>query len=84
MLDVAVNDLVGRLSAIVARIAAQHELKGHIGPVASLVDSGMTSMAMVDLMLAIEADFDVTIPQSAMTPANFTSIDSLAHMLASI
>jgi acyl carrier protein len=42
----------------------------------------MTSMAMVDLMLAVEAEFDVTIPQREMTPANFRSITCLAQLLA--
>jgi acyl carrier protein len=41
----------------------------------------MTSMAMVDLMLAIEAELDVMIPQREMTPFNFQSIETLAQML---
>ena len=38
-------------------------------------------MAMVDLMLAVEAAFDVTIPQNEMTPTNFQSIKCLASLL---
>ena len=38
-------------------------------------------MAMVDLMLAIEATFDVTIPQRELTPANFKSIESLSRLV---
>ena len=42
----------------------------------------MTSMAMVDLMLAIEAEFDKTIPQRELTPGNFQSIASLEALVA--
>ena len=71
-----------RVSEVVARIAAQHDVRGEIAPADALVDRGMTSMAMVDLMLAIEAAFDVTIPQRELTPANFQSIDSLTRLVA--
>ena len=71
-----------RVAELVARIAAQHGVKGDISPTDALVDRGMTSMAMVDLMLAVEAEFDVTIPQRELTPANFQSIDSLTRLVA--
>ena len=67
---------------VVRRIAAQHDVRAEIAATDSLVDSGMTSMAMVDLMLAIETAFDVTIPQRELTPANFQSIESLAALVA--
>ena len=67
---------------VVRRIAAQHDVRAEIAATDSLVDSGMTSMAMVDLMLAIEAAFDKTIPQRELTPANFQSIESLAALVA--
>lgn len=67
---------------VVRRIAAQHDVRTEIGPNDSLVDCGMTSMAMVDLMLAIEAAFDVTIPQRELTPTNFQSIASLSALVA--
>ncbi len=74
--------LIDRLMATVARIAALHDVRTAIGPDDSLVDAGMTSMAMVDLILAIEADFDVAIPQTDMTPDTFRSARSLANLLA--
>jgi acyl carrier protein len=70
------------VAAIVARIAERHGISHAIAANDSLVDRGMTSMAMVDLMLAVEAEFDVTIPQREMTPANFRSITCLAQLLA--
>lgn len=70
-----------KIADIVAAVAAQHGLAGPFAPADFLVDRGLTSMAMVDLMLAVEADFDVTIPQRDLTPANFQSMEALARLL---
>jgi acyl carrier protein len=45
------------------------------------VDIGLTSMDMVSLMLAVEAEFDFTIPQSEITPENFQSVRALELMI---
>ncbi len=37
----------------------------------------MSSIKMVNLMLAIEVEFDLTIPQAEITPDNFRSIASV-------
>jgi acyl carrier protein len=77
----AVQDDLEEVAALVADIAARHGVTGQIEATDHLVDRGMTSMAMVDLMLAVEAHYDVTIPQPEMTPSNFQSVTSLARML---
>jgi len=41
----------------------------------------LTSMDMVNLMLAVEAEFDFTIPQSEITPENFQSVATLERMI---
>ncbi len=77
----ATSTTIDRIADIVAAVAAQHGLAGPFAPTDFLVDRGMSSMAMVDLMLAVEADFDVTIPQRELTPANFQSMEALARLL---
>ncbi|MBV8565659.1 MAG: acyl carrier protein [Methylobacteriaceae bacterium] len=47
-----------------------------------LADVGLTSIDMVSLMLAVEAEFDVSIPPSDITPENFRSIASIGTMLS--
>ena len=37
---------------------------------------------MVTLMLAIEAEFDIEIPQSAMTPENFDTIAAIDALVS--
>jgi len=47
-----------------------------------LTDVGLTSIDMVSLMLAVEAEFDVSIPPSDITPENFRSIAAIETMLS--
>ncbi len=48
---------------------------------ADLHTAGLTSMATVKLMLAIEAAYDVAIPDAELTPENFRSITAIAALL---
>jgi acyl carrier protein len=50
----------------------------------SLVDIGMTSLDVVKLMLALEGELELTIPESELTPANFRSLASIETMLERI
>ena len=70
----AVSDVQGRLLALVKSILKQNAIAADLEPATLLVDVGLTSMDMVNLMLAVEAEFDFTIPQSDITPENFQSV----------
>ncbi len=48
----------------------------------NLREAGLTSLDMVNLMLAIEAEFDIEIPQSAMTPDNFDTIHAIQALVS--
>jgi acyl carrier protein len=78
----AVSDVEGRLLALVKSILKQNAIAADLEPATLLVDVGLTSMDMVNLMLAIEAEFDFTIPQSDITPENFQSVASLNRLVA--
>jgi acyl carrier protein len=41
----------------------------------------MSSIKMVNLMLAVETEFDLTIPQSDITPDNFRSVATIEALL---
>jgi acyl carrier protein len=49
-----------------------------------LRDVGLNSLDMVNLMLAIEAEFDLKIPDSDMTLRNFRSISAIDALVASL
>ena len=48
----------------------------------NLREAGLTSLDMVNLMLAVEAEFDIEIPQSAMTPDNFDTIRAIETLVS--
>lgn len=75
------TDLRNRIIKLVKGILAQNSLSADITPQAKLVDAGLTSMDMVNLMLGVEAEFDFTIPQSEITPENFQSVETLERMV---
>jgi acyl carrier protein len=70
-----------RILGLVKAILEQNSIAAEIDSASRLVDVGLTSMDMVDLMLAVEAEFDLTIPQSEITPENFQSIKALELMI---
>ena len=47
----------------------------------NLTDAGLTSLDMVSLMLSIEDDFGIEIPQKRMTPASFRSIAAIEQLV---
>jgi acyl carrier protein len=50
--------------------------------VAQLSDLGLSSLKMVNLMLAVELEFDIAIAQSDITPENFHSLSSIEALVA--
>jgi acyl carrier protein len=74
-------DVRNRVLALVKTILEQNAIVAEVNPQSRLVDVGLTSMDMVNLMLGVEAEFDFTIPQSEITPENFQSIETLQRMI---
>jgi acyl carrier protein len=74
-------DVRNRILALVKSILEANAITADIQPDSRLVDAGLTSMDMVNLMLGVEAEFDLTIPQSEITPENFQSVEALERMI---
>ena len=49
-----------------------------------LREAGLTSLEMVNLMLAVEAEFDLDIPDVDMTLRNFRSISSIEALVGAL
>jgi acyl carrier protein len=71
-----------RLLRLVAQILGKPDAAASLPPEARLSELGMSSIKMVNLMLAVETEFDLTIPQSDITPDNFRSVASVEKLLA--
>ena len=75
------SNIRDRVVSLVKAILEQNEIAAEVTPAARLVDAGLTSMDMVNLMLSVESEFDFTIPQDQITPENFQSIETLERMI---
>lgn len=75
------TDVRNRVLALVTAILEQNSIAATVLPESRLADVGLTSMDMVNLMLGVEAEFDLTIPQSEITPDNFQSIKALERLI---
>ena len=73
-----------RLLGLVRRIIGSPAANRPLAVDARLSELGITSIKMVTLMLAIEAEFDLTIPQSEITPESFATVASLEALVERI
>lgn len=81
MLDRPAQRRADRIAGLVGEILAKHSVSGLVAPEAELAKLGLTSIDMVELMLAVEAEFDVMIPPSEITLENFRSIRSVDRLV---
>jgi len=71
-----------RITAIASRMLLKRGVTTIPGSDENLRDAGLTSLDMVNLMLAIEAEFDIEMPQSAMTPDNFDTVAAMDALVS--
>ena len=84
MLDRINSSTADRITAHVQKLLAKRSIDRAVGRDDDLTDSGLSSLDTVNLMLAIEAEFDVKIPDRDMTPANFRSIARIEALVAGL
>jgi acyl carrier protein len=75
-------DVRNRIVFLVKAILEQNAIFAEVTPDALLVDVGLTSTDMVNLMLGVEAEFDLMLPQAEITPENFQSVETLERLIA--
>lgn len=71
-----------QLIALVKQTLGANAVLPHPFPVEQqLSDLGVSSLKMVNLMLAVELEFDIAIPQSDITPENFHSVAAIEALV---
>jgi len=81
MLDRTTMDATERVTLLVRQILAKRAIERPVGADEDLAAGGLSSLDIVNLMLAVEAEFDIKIPDREMTPANFRSIAQIAKLV---
>jgi acyl carrier protein len=74
------DDLVA-IQNIVREMLAKRDVVRAPAVNEDLRDAGLTSLDMVELVLAVESAFDLQIPESLITPANFQSIAAIGTVV---
>jgi acyl carrier protein len=82
MLDGVTRMARDRLTKLVEQLLAANSIARSVAADDGLTEIGLSSIDMVNLMLAVEAEFDVMIPQAEITPENFHSVSSIEAMIA--
>jgi acyl carrier protein len=73
-----------RVVGIVREILERRSVSRQILPDDDLREAGLNSLDMVNLMLAVEAEFDLKIPDADMTLRNFRSISAIEVLVDSL
>ena len=73
-----------RVVGIVREILERRSVNRSILPDDDLREAGLNSLDMVNLMLAVEAELDLKIPDADMTLRNFRSISAIETLVASL
>lgn len=81
MLDCSIADVTDRVTALVRAILHKRAITRPVGHDDDLRAAGLSSLDIVNLMLAVEAEFAVNIPERDMTSRNFRSIAAIAALL---
>lgn len=84
MADGSVTTSNARICAVVRGLLAKRDFHGVLDVTQPLAEAGLTSLDMVNLMLAIECEFDLEIPQRDMTPENFRSIANIERLVGAL
>ena len=81
--DLPSKGVTERLAALVKQVLGDGAVIPEPLPLdAQLSDLGISSLKMVNLMLAVEIEFDITIPQNDITPENFHSLATIDALVS--
>ena len=78
------DDVSERIGALVKALLAKRSVERPVSRDEDLGESGLSSLDIVNLMLAVEAEFDLTIPEADMRPANFRSVARIEALVTAL
>jgi acyl carrier protein len=84
MLDTQTDSPAGQVADLIKRIFTKRSLTIPTSYDEDLRDLGLSSLDMVNLVLSVESEFNVTIPESDITPRSFRSISTISALVTSL
>ena len=84
MLDRSEAHSTERVAQLVRQLMAKRSIDRSVGYDDVLSECGLSSLDTVNLMLAVETEFDIKIPDRDMTPSNFRSIAQIDKLVSAV
>jgi acyl carrier protein len=84
VLDRTDSIISDRVAVLVRALLAKRSIERSIGHDEDLAEAGLSSLDLVNLMLAVEAEFGLSIPEQDMRPANFRSIARIELLVGNL
>ncbi|HTC04560.1 MAG TPA: phosphopantetheine-binding protein [Xanthobacteraceae bacterium] len=84
MLDRNGTNSTERVAQLVRQLMAKRSIDRLVDNDDVLSECGLSSLDMVNLMLAVETEFDIKIPDRDMTPSNFRSIAQIDKLVSAL
>jgi acyl carrier protein len=72
------------ITGVVHRMLKQRSIDRQALPEEDLRDVGLSSLDMIELVLSVESELDLTIPEAAITPRNFRSIAAIDALVTAL
>src|SRR3977135_4074235 len=73
-----------RVTGLVRRILAARSIDRPFSADDDLREVGLTSLDMVNLVLAVESELAISIPERDITPANFRSVSTIEALVTAL
>jgi acyl carrier protein len=73
-----------RVAQLVRQLMARRSIDRLVGYDDILSECGLSSLDFVNLMLAVETEFNIKIPDRDMTPSNFRSIAQIDKLVGTL
>jgi acyl carrier protein len=84
VLDRTNNRSTDRITRLVRELLVKRSIDRPIGDEDSLTENGLSSLDIVNLMLGVETEFAIKIPDRDMTPSNFRSIAQIDRLVGGL
>jgi acyl carrier protein len=84
MSDSNAQSVAERIAGVVQRLLAEHLIDHIVGAEEDLRQAGLSSLDMVSLVLSVEEEFELMVPEVSIMPSNFRSIAAISLLVESL
>src|SRR5258708_5119977 len=82
--DLPTSPSEDKIAKVVHRLLLDHSIDRTFHAQDDLRQVGLTSLDMASLVLSVEAEFDLMVPEREITPANFRSVSTITRLVTAL